>query len=148
MRQLAVYQIDAFAENLFEGNPAAVIPLQEWLDDELMQNIAAENNLSETAFFVPTNEGYHIRWFTPCYEVDLCGHATLASAFVIFNHLGFSGKTISFQSKSGALKVKKIGALYELDFPAQKVTACDTTPDMINAFGKNLDKVFKQKIIY
>jgi PhzF family phenazine biosynthesis protein len=143
MQQLTLYQIDAFAENLFEGNPAAVIPLREWLTDELMQNLAAENNLSETAFFVAAKEGYHIRWFTPCYEVDLCGHATLASAFVIFNHLGFSGKAINFQSKSGLLKVEKKGNQYELDFPVQKVTVCDTTAEIINTFGKSPKQSFE-----
>jgi len=87
--KLTLYQIDAFAEKPFEGNPAAVCPLETWLTDELMQSIAMENNLSETAFFVPIETGYHIRWFTPTTEVDLCGHATLASAHVLFDILGY-----------------------------------------------------------
>jgi len=136
MLELTLYQIDAFAENLFEGNPAAVVPLQQWLPDSLMQQIAAENNLSETAFFVATENGFHIRWFTPCYEVDLCGHATLASAFVIFNHLHFAKEIIHFESKSGPLQVQQKGALLELDFPAQSVQPTDTTAAIIDAFGR------------
>ena len=83
--KLSIFQADAFTENIFGGNPAAVIPLKEWLPDEVMQNIAAENNLSETAFFVPNHEGFELRWFTPAIEVDLCGHATLAASHVMFN---------------------------------------------------------------
>ncbi len=89
--ELNLYQIDAFASQPFEGNPAAVCPIDEWLPDEIMQSIAEENNLSETAFFIPTDNGFHIRWFTPTSEVDLCGHATLASAYVLFNILGYKG---------------------------------------------------------
>ena len=94
--KLAIYQVDAFAEKAFEGNPAAVVPLHEWLPNSLMQQIAMENNLSETAFFVPVESGFHIRWFTPKAEVKLCGHATLATAHVLFKHLGFTGNEISF----------------------------------------------------
>ncbi|MCW8888577.1 MAG: PhzF family phenazine biosynthesis isomerase, partial [Gammaproteobacteria bacterium] len=119
---LTLYQIDAFAGRPFEGNPAAICPLDEWLPDELMQSIAMENNLSETAFFVesPTSNGniFHIRWFTPVAEVDLCGHATLASAYVIFNELGCPQEQITFHSKSGELTVKKSGDRLEMDFPA------------------------------
>lgn len=86
--ELAIYQIDAFAQRTFEGNPAAVCPLQAWLPDEMLQRIALENNLSETAYIVKEGNNYAIRWFTPVLEVDLCGHATLASAYVIFNILG------------------------------------------------------------
>jgi len=96
--ELTIYQVDAFAEKLFKGNPAAVIPLNAWIDDELMQNIAMENNLSETVCFVKSNEKYEIRWFTPSVEVDICGHATLASAYVLFNHLGYSNNKIIFHS--------------------------------------------------
>lgn len=98
---IPLYQIDAHASELFEGNPAAVCPLDEWLPDGIMQSIAGENNLSETAFFVPKSNGFHIRWFTPVSEVDLCGHATLASAYVLFNILGHKKDTIEFDSKSG-----------------------------------------------
>lgn len=113
------YQVDAFAEKLFEGNPAAVCPLEEFLDDEILQNIAMEHNLSETAFIVKSDEGYFIRWFTPNSEVELCGHATLASAYVIFEKLGFADDSIRFQTKfRGELSVRKKNELYELDFPS------------------------------
>ena len=105
--EIALYQIDAFASKSFEGNPAAVCPLDEWLPDETMQSIALENNLSETAFFVPKGNGYHIRWFTPASEVDLCGHATLASAYVLFNILGYKKGKVEFDSRSGTLSVIK-----------------------------------------
>jgi len=116
--ELKIYQVDAFAEKVFEGNPAAVIPLNEWLPDELMQKIGHENNLSETAFFIPEGEGFHIRWFTPTVEVDLCGHATLAAAHVLFNHLEFKGKEIEFNSRSGILRVTRNQNLIQLNFPA------------------------------
>ena len=93
------YQVDAFTDKVFGGNPAAVCPLEQWPDQQTMQNIAAENNLSETAFFVKKGQEFEIRWFTPAIEVDICGHATLASAHVIFNYLGFTGEVIKFQSK-------------------------------------------------
>src|SRR4051794_12423912 len=101
MMRISLYQVDAFTSKLFGGNPAAVCPLQQWLPDSLMQEIAAENNLAETAFFVPDGENYHIRWFTPKAEVDLCGHATLASAHVLFNHLEAEGNEVIFGSRSG-----------------------------------------------
>ncbi|MDZ7790435.1 MAG: PhzF family phenazine biosynthesis protein [Xanthomonadales bacterium] len=113
-----LFQVDAFADKVFEGNPAAVVPLDEWPDDELMRAIANENNLSETAFFVPVGDGYALRWFTPDAEVDLCGHATLASAHVLFEHLGFEGEEIAFDSRSGELRVRRCDAGLELDFPA------------------------------
>ncbi|MEP6947691.1 MAG: PhzF family phenazine biosynthesis protein [Ginsengibacter sp.] len=121
--KLTLYQIDAFTDKLFGGNPAAVIPLQEWIDDELMQKIALENNLSETVFFVPSQKNsddsdFEIRWFTPAVEINLCGHATLASAFVIFNYLHFDKPGIKFSSKSGILKVTKNDSLIEMDFPS------------------------------
>lgn len=94
MKSLPIYQVDAFASNLFKGNPAAVCPLDKWLSDETMQAIAAENNLSETAFFVPETDGYRIRWFTPNEEVALCGHATLASSYVLLINWAFQGKKL------------------------------------------------------
>ncbi|WP_457589589.1 PhzF family phenazine biosynthesis protein, partial [Legionella pneumophila] len=118
MKSLPIYQVDAFASNLFKGNPAAVCPLDKWLSDETMQAIAAENNLSETAFFVREDEGYRLRWFTPNEEVALCGHATLASSYVLFNQLGFSGKEILFHSLSGKLWVKNTEQGLVMDFPA------------------------------
>jgi PhzF family phenazine biosynthesis protein len=113
------YQIDAFASRVFEGNPAAVCPLQAWLPDALMQAIAMENNLSETAFFVPEGDGYRLRWFTPMAEVDLCGHATLASAHVILNVLGAETARVEFETKSGRLSVTRDGDMLAMDFPAQ-----------------------------
>ena len=98
--ELVIYQVDAFAEQRFQGNPAAVVPLTSWLPDQLLQNIALENNLAETAFYVKEPGGYHIRWFTPTTEVDLCGHATLATAYVLMNHEGFLEEKIIFKSKS------------------------------------------------
>ena len=133
--KLNIYQIDAFAEKSFEGNPAAVVPLQEWLSDNTMQSIAEENNLTETAFFVPTEDGYHIRWFTPTNEVKLCGHATLASAYVLFNILDHQQDKIVFDSLSGTLTVKHSGELLTLDFPVQVPKSCEIYPELINGLG-------------
>lgn len=113
------YQVDAFASRAFEGNPAAVCPLDRWLDDTLLQAIAEENNLSETAFFVPSENGFGLRWFTPVKEVDLCGHATLATAHVIFEGLGYDQPVIRFDTRSGELRVRRNGPLLEMDFPAR-----------------------------
>lgn len=118
MTSLKIYHVNAFSANPFSGNPAAVIPLDFWLSDAIMQQIAAQNNLSETAFFVKTSEGFHIRWFTPNVEVNLCGHATLASAYVIFEILGFQGETLVFESKSGQLSVSRTNEDFYLNFPA------------------------------
>ena len=120
--KLRMWQVDAFTDHRFGGNPAAVVPLDAWLSDAVMQNIAAENNLSETAFFVAENGGYHLRWFTPAMEVALCGHATLASAAVVFAHLQSDAGRIEFHSKSGPLVVTRDGNKYALDFPEY---ACD-----------------------
>jgi predicted PhzF superfamily epimerase YddE/YHI9 len=116
---MKIYQVDAFAEKLFQGNPAAVVPLSEWLPDALLQNIAMENNLSDTAYIVPQGNGYAIRWFTPAVEVELCGHATLASAHVVFEYLGFNGDEVVFYSlKNGELKVsRQLPGKLALDFP-------------------------------
>lgn len=124
------YQVDAFATRAFEGNPAAVCPLQGWLDDGLMQAIAEENNLSETAFFVPSDKGFALRWFTPVKEVDLCGHATLATAHVIFEQLAYAGEVITFETRSGELFVKRQGQQLEMDFPACPPTPC-ALPDLL-----------------
>ena len=134
--RISLYQIDAFASKLFEGNPAAVCPLDEWLPEETMQLIAAENNLSETAFFVPRNQGFHIRWFTPVSEVDLCGHATLASAYVLFNILDYEKDRIEFESRSGLLAVSRDNGWIIMDFPAQPPISCDTPEEIIAAFSK------------
>jgi len=133
--KLPMYQIDAFASKPFEGNPAAVCPLEAWLPDGLMQLIAEENNLSETAFFVATDEGFHIRWFTPTTEVDLCGHATLAAAHVLFECLDYGQDEILFDSRSGLLSVAKEGELLVLDFPAQPPVPCEAPIQIQHAFG-------------
>lgn len=116
--KLQIFQVDAFTNKIFGGNPAAVVPLEKWLDDETLQNIAAENNLSETAFFVPKGDKFHLRWFTPVVEVELCGHATLATSHVLFNHLGYTKPQIVFESMSGDLTVTREGDLITLNFPS------------------------------
>lgn len=134
--KLNLYQIDAFADKLFAGNPAAVIPLEHWLDDVLMQKIAEENNLAETVFFVPKNDGFHIRWFTPELEIDLCGHATLAAAFVLFELMGYEKDTIIFYSQSGLLKVNRDGAYITMDFPSWKPErVMDYPEELIKGLG-------------
>lgn len=140
--ELKIYQADAFASTIFEGNPAAVIPLKNWLPDEIMQNIALENNLSETAFFISENDHFRIRWFTPLAEVNLCGHATLATAHVLFNHLNFDRKEIQFQSKSGGLKVKQNDGLIFLDFPVSDLTEIDIPDFLKDAFNFQPKKCF------
>jgi PhzF family phenazine biosynthesis protein len=143
---MKLFQVDAFAETVFSGNPAAVIPLDEWLDDSVMQNIAMENNLAETAFIVRHGDGFHIRWFTPAVEVDLCGHATLATAHVLFNHLGFPGEVLQFFSHhSGALNVFRQGELLILDFPADKAESVQPTEAMENSFDIKPKEFFRGK---
>lgn len=134
--KIPLYQIDAFANRVFEGNPAAICPLDAWLDDSILQSIAEENNLSETAYFVPSEQGFHIRWFTPTSEVDLCGHATLATAYVIFNILCYSKNTITFESKSGNLIVSRKGDLIIMDFPAKPPEQCPIPDALIEGLGK------------
>lgn len=131
----AIYQVDAFASKTFEGNPAAVVPLEAWLPDSTMQSIAAENNLAETAFFVPEGENFRIRWFTPTVEVKLCGHATLASAFVLYEKLDWDAPEVVFESLSGPLKVSKQGDMLSMDFPAQPGTPCDPPPALVEGLG-------------
>src|ERR1700746_983599 len=136
--RIPLYQVDAFTDRLFGGNPAAVCPLERWLPDATMQAIAAENNLAETAFYVPEGDGFALRWFTPEVEVDLCGHATLASARVIFDvRRERAGSHITFQSQSGELGVKRTlqqgSPLYALDFPARPPQPCDSAADLIQA---------------
>ncbi len=143
--QIPLYQIDAFAARPFEGNPAAVCPLEKWLPDKVMQAIAAENNLSETAFFVPTDDGFHIRWFTPASEVDLCGHATLASAYVLFSRLGYDRDEIAFTSRSGMLRVRRDGARLVMDFPTQPASPCDTPQSIVEAFGRQPRECLKSE---
>ena len=134
--RLPLFQIDAFAERVFQGNPAAVCPLEAWLPEALMQAIAAENNLSETAFCVPEGDGYGLRWFTPLKEIDLCGHATLATAHVLFEHLGFAGAEIVFSTRSGALRVTRAGDRLAMDFPAKAVEPCVAPGALIEGLGR------------
>lgn len=142
--ELSLYQIDAFACRAFEGNPAAVVPLESWLAEDVMQSIAAENNLSETAFFVGRDGDYEIRWFTPWCEVDLCGHATLASAWVVFHELNYPGNRISFGSRSGSLTVLRgENSVLELDFPAQPARPCITPEPLEKIFGKSIKSCLK-----
>jgi len=115
--ELTIYQVDAFAQAVFQGNPAAVIPLQEWLPDAVLQAIASENNLSETAYFIDHGDYLHLRWFTPATEVRLCGHATLASAHVLFQHLGYAKSVAVFKTLGGELTVKNESGKYVMDFP-------------------------------
>ncbi|MFV3127798.1 PhzF family phenazine biosynthesis protein [Niveispirillum sp. KHB5.9] len=134
--RLPLYQVDAFTDTLFAGNPAAVVPLESWLPDAVMQSIAAENNLAETAFFVRDADEWFIRWFTPANEIDLCGHATLASAFVIRNFINHDATEFIFRTKvAGALRVFYADDLYTLDFPTRAPQAIDVHPDLIPALG-------------
>jgi len=137
--KLTIYQIDAFSSRLFGGNPAAVCPLEKWLADELMQKIAAENNLSETAFFVPRGTGFEIRWFTPTVEVSLCGHATLAAAFVLFHELTYQGKKITFYSQSGVLNTYLDEGFIVLDFPSSPPSACAIPQPIQQVFGQAVE---------
>lgn len=131
-----MYQVDAFTSQLFRGNPAAICPLEKWLPDETLQSIAAENNLAETAYYVRNGSGYHLRWFTPGVEVDLCGHATLATAYVILAIRGESkASRLSFQSKSGELIVEREGDLYALDFPSRAPGEVAVDPGLVDALG-------------
>ena len=143
--KIPIYQIDAFTSRVFSGNPAAVCPLESWLEDSLLQAIAQENNLSETAFFIPQGEGYHIRWFTPVAEVDLCGHATLASAFVVFAHLEPSGVVVSFNSKSGRLTVTRDDDLLTMDFPSLSPVPCEAPDVLIKGLGKEPVEVLRSE---
>lgn len=139
--KIPIYQIDAFTNDVFGGNPAAVCPLEYWLEDNVLQKIAKENNLSETAFFVDRGGFYQIRWFTPQIEVDLCGHATLASAYVIMRHLKPSSNNVVFGSPSGELKVSKNDDIYSLDFPAHIPEPCNAPDDLLRSMDIIPEKV-------
>ncbi|HKK46071.1 MAG TPA: PhzF family phenazine biosynthesis protein [Balneolaceae bacterium] len=141
--KLSIYQVDAFSQQPFKGNPAAVCPLDEWLPDELMQNIAMENNLSETAFFVKQENDYRLRWFTPVAEVDLCGHATLASSHVLFEHLGYDADMIRFDSNSGELQVRREDDRLLMNFPASEVNPVDIPDFLEEAVGIPAQELYK-----
>jgi predicted PhzF superfamily epimerase YddE/YHI9 len=140
--KLPLYHVDAFTSRVFGGNPAGVVPLPSWLDDSVLQAIAAENNLSETAFFVGKGGRYAIRWLTPKTEVDLCGHATLASAFVILTKLEPELSSVEFSSKSGTLRVKRDGDRLVLDFPARPARPVDLTGALQAALGARPQEVW------
>lgn len=133
--ELPLFQVDAFADGLFSGNPAAICPLESWLPDATLQAIANENNLSETAFFVRNSHSFQLRWFTPACEVDLCGHATLASAYVLFHELNEPGDTLRFETKSGELTVRRDGDRLALDFPARPPQPIEPDPRLVTALG-------------
>lgn len=141
--KLPIYQIDAFAERPFQGNPAAVCPLEEWLSDDVLQAIAEENNLAETAFYVARNGGYELRWFTPIKEVDLCGHATLAAAHVLFETAGLAQSRVTFESRSGPLHVFLEGDLLTLDLPAQPGARCAVPPQLADGLGAMPDECYR-----
>lgn len=143
---LSIYQVDAFTGRLFSGNPAAVCPLETWIDDYRLQAVAAENNLSETAFFVKRGDRYEIRWFTPTSEVDLCGHATLASAFVIFHFLEKNLKAVAFETRErGALSVTRDGERLTLDFPAMVPEPCEAPAGLIEGLGRRPEAVLRSR---
>lgn len=146
--KIKIYQVDAFTDKLFSGNPAAVCPLDHWLPDATLQSIALENNLAETAFYVNEKEGLRIRWFTPAMEVDLCGHATLATAFVLFHYENYAGHKVVFNSKSGLLTITKTGDLLSLNFPADTMIEVPALPVLEQAFGLTPMKTFRGKTDY
>ena len=148
MNRYPFYQIDAFADRPFTGNPAAVLPLQQWLPDEVLQAIAAENNLSETAFFVPEGERFHIRWFMPVGELDLCGHATLASAFVIFTELQPGRSRVDFRSMSGPLTVTREGDRFCLDFPLRRPEPVPCPPGLAEALGAEVKETWLTRDLF
>ena len=141
--KLPIYQVDAFASRIFTGNPAAVVVCKSEIPVEIMQSVATENNLSETAFVIVARNEYKIRWFTPTLEVDLCGHATLAAAHVIFNHLKSSQNKVSFYSKSGPLHVHKNGETLYLDFPTDSFTAVEPFEQLINGLGVRPSELYR-----
>ncbi|MCX6083271.1 MAG: PhzF family phenazine biosynthesis protein [Chloroflexi bacterium] len=143
--QLKLFQVDAFTDKVFGGNPAAVCPLEHWLPDDLMQRIAIENSVAETAFFIPINGGFEIRWFTPEIEMDLCGHATLATAHVIARHLNYSEPSIKFQSLSGELMVIVQDELLTLNFPSRKPEPSDVPQIILDAFQEKPVEVLKSR---
>lgn len=142
MQTIKLFQVDSFTDRIFGGNPAAVCPLTEWLDDALLLKIAAENNLSETAFFVGSDGVYRLRWFTPTTEIDLCGHATLAAAHVLFEVLEPGRETVTFASRSGDLTVTKNQRLLTLDFPRGKLVRGEPSPQLIASIGIRPEEYF------
>lgn len=143
--KLRLFQVDAFTDHLFAGNPAAVCPMEEWLPDDVMQSIAAENNLAETAFFVRNHEEYDLRWFTPTREVDLCGHATLASAHVLFQVLDPSLGSVTFRTLSGPLRVDRDGAWLSMRLPRREPAACEAPAALLEGLGSTPGHVLRSR---
>lgn len=144
--QLDLFQVDAFSSKVFGGNPATVVPLYEWLSDDLMQRIAQENNVSETAFFVPKGEYFDLRWFTPAMEVDLCGHATLAAAYVLFEFLNYRDDCVVFETKTGRLFVdREDDGLYSMDFPSWPPKSFQVTERVAQALGERPVELFSTR---
>ncbi|MCB0652025.1 MAG: PhzF family phenazine biosynthesis protein [Saprospiraceae bacterium] len=151
MTKNLIFQVDAFTGQLFKGNPAAVVPLESWLPDEVMQSIAAENNLSETAFFVKNGSTFGLRWFTPTIEVDFCGHATLATSHILFTEWGGTEATLEFNTRIGKLKVSQAGKnTYLMDFPADELSLMKASPELEKAIGIPALEAFsgREDIIY
>ncbi len=146
--RLKIYQVDSFSSNVFGGNPAAVIPLENWLDDSIMQSIAEENKLSETAFFIFKNGHYHLRWFTPTQEVTLCGHATLASAFIIFTVLDTLSSFVKFETLSGVLEVRKSVGYLDMIMPKHAPVSCEAPVNLIDGLSRKPMDVLLTKSIY
>jgi PhzF family phenazine biosynthesis protein len=140
------FEVVAFTDRLFAGNPAGVCILQEWLPDEMLQKVAAENNLAETAFFIDRGNDFEIRWLSPSAEIDLCGHATIASAHVLFEHLGRSANSLAFHSRSaGDLRVDRVGGRLVLDFPSRLAAACEAPGQLAQSLGAQPNEVFKNR---
>ena len=143
--ELEIYQIDAFTSKVFRGNPACVVPLNEWLDDKLLIKIAKENNVSETAFFVKNKNGFHIRWFTPDVEMDLCGHATLATAYCLKKYQNYTGDEILFNSKSGTIKSKFVRDKIQLELPLREPKKTKIPQNLSNAINYKPIEVLKAR---
>ena len=143
--EIAIFQIDAFTSKLFKGNPACVMPLDNWLPDDLMLKIAKENNVSETAFFIKDGEGFYLRWFTPEIEMDLCGHATLATAYCLKNHLDYKENQVIFNSMSGGLIVKFDRDYIQMDFPHRKPKSSELPKNIMDSFSIKPNKVLKAR---
>jgi PhzF family phenazine biosynthesis protein len=142
---LDYYQVDAFADRVFTGNPAGVVPLKRWLPTNLLQSLAAEVGHAETAFFVPRGSAFHLRWFTPTVEVDLCGHATLAAAHVLWTHLAHAGDPLFFETQSGPLSVSREGGRLMLDFPSRPAQTTECPPALIEGLGLKPFQVWKAR---
>jgi len=143
--KIPYFEVDAFASKQFSGNPAGVCPLEKWLPEPMLQNIAAENNLAETAFFVGRRGEYDLRWFSPTVEIDLCGHATLASAFILFSEFDFGGHVIRFQTKSGVLTVARSSEVLTLDFPLRPPMPCEVPETLARGLGAEPVEVLKAR---